>query len=258
MFSLENKVIKKLPQQLTSYDFLKSFALITMVIDHIGYYFFPDQAEWRIIGRMSMPVWMFLIGYAQNRDIKFITLGAGVLLLSNVALGLSIFPLDILFTIIFIRLLIGWFAKFIAINVACLFGLLVILASLTLSTYHYFDYGTAAFMYAVLGYIVRRQVMLGFSNAIIMASTTMIFIVNVVFQQTIKSFEILEFIAMVVGMGGVSYLLLYFTPKIYSDLTSRIPNILIWVIKIMGRKTLLLYILQMLFFKIGRYMAVFL
>ena len=34
---------KQLPRELTSYDFLKAFALITMVIDHTGYYFFPEQ-----------------------------------------------------------------------------------------------------------------------------------------------------------------------------------------------------------------------
>ena len=68
---------KTLPSSITSYDILKTFAVLTMIIDHIGLYFFPDEMWWRVIGRLSFPVWLFLIGYAQSRDIpKLLILGA--------------------------------------------------------------------------------------------------------------------------------------------------------------------------------------
>ncbi|WP_430884913.1 TraX family protein [Fusibacter sp. JL216-2] len=42
-------------------DFLKFLAMLTMLIDHIGYMFFPSQMLWRIIGRLSFPIFAFLI-----------------------------------------------------------------------------------------------------------------------------------------------------------------------------------------------------
>ena len=42
-------------------DFLKFIAMLTMLIDHIGFLFFPSQIVWRIIGRLSFPIFAFLI-----------------------------------------------------------------------------------------------------------------------------------------------------------------------------------------------------
>lgn len=40
---------------------LKWFALITMAFDHVGAVFFPDQAWIRIVGRVSFPIFAFLL-----------------------------------------------------------------------------------------------------------------------------------------------------------------------------------------------------
>lgn len=40
---------------------LKSIAMVTMLIDHIGFVFFPDQMIFRIIGRIAFPLFAFLI-----------------------------------------------------------------------------------------------------------------------------------------------------------------------------------------------------
>ena len=42
-------------------DFLKFLAMFTMLIDHIGYLFFPTQIWIRVIGRISFPIFAFLI-----------------------------------------------------------------------------------------------------------------------------------------------------------------------------------------------------
>lgn len=51
-------------------DFLKFLAMFTMLIDHIGYLFFPYQMWLRIIGRLSFPIFAFLIarGYRYTSD----------------------------------------------------------------------------------------------------------------------------------------------------------------------------------------------
>ncbi|WP_353572832.1 TraX family protein [Candidatus Albibeggiatoa sp. nov. BB20] len=51
--------------RLKSYDLLITIAIISMVIDHTGY-FFIDYEPLRIIGRLAAPVFLFLAGYGNN------------------------------------------------------------------------------------------------------------------------------------------------------------------------------------------------
>lgn len=56
---------------MTSYA-LKLIAIITMTIDHIGYIFFPEAQWLRMIGRISFPVFCFLLteGYTHTGNLK--------------------------------------------------------------------------------------------------------------------------------------------------------------------------------------------
>lgn len=40
---------------------MKTIAVICMLMDHIGFLFFPDQIIWRMIGRLAMPIFAFSI-----------------------------------------------------------------------------------------------------------------------------------------------------------------------------------------------------
>lgn len=42
-------------------------AIITMLIDHIGYVWFPDAPIWRIIGRMSFPIYAYYVAVSMSR-----------------------------------------------------------------------------------------------------------------------------------------------------------------------------------------------
>lgn len=62
---------KKNPIGLLSSSTLKLIGCILMAIDHIGYHLFPDILILRIIGRLSMPIFAFLIAegchYTKNK-----------------------------------------------------------------------------------------------------------------------------------------------------------------------------------------------
>ncbi len=49
-----------------SHFWIKAIAAITMVIDHIGAVFFPEVAFLRIIGRLSFPLFAWLIGQGEQ------------------------------------------------------------------------------------------------------------------------------------------------------------------------------------------------
>ncbi|MBR2041082.1 MAG: hypothetical protein IJ945_01780 [Oscillospiraceae bacterium] len=51
---------------------LKIIAFITMTADHVGYLFFPEQIIWRIIGRISFPIFAYcaVLGYIHTRNLK--------------------------------------------------------------------------------------------------------------------------------------------------------------------------------------------
>ena len=51
---------------------LKLIAIVTMLIDHIGLALFPDELIWRYIGRISFPIFAFLIveGFVHTSNFK--------------------------------------------------------------------------------------------------------------------------------------------------------------------------------------------
>ena len=55
---------------LTNYA-IKLLAATTMLIDHIGVVFFPDAIAFRIVGRLSFPlfIWLLVQGEAHTRDV---------------------------------------------------------------------------------------------------------------------------------------------------------------------------------------------
>ena len=143
---------KALPQNITSYDLLKAFAVIIMVIDHTGFYFFPSEEWWRAVGRIGFPIWFFLIGYAQGRDLPLkLWAGIGILILSDIVFGLSIVPLSALVTIALIRISIGVIMENCSRNKQALWPFSAILFFLVLPSFYVAEYGTQAMIMGVFG-----------------------------------------------------------------------------------------------------------
>src|SRR5690606_26082911 len=92
---------KQFGDVVTSYDLIKSAAIILMVVDHLGAFFFPENDWLRAAGRLCVPLWFFLIGYAHARDIpKSWIIGAVSLISRTWFLEDRFFYLNILVTMI--------------------------------------------------------------------------------------------------------------------------------------------------------------
>lgn len=90
-----------------TWDALKLLALVLMVIDHIGYFFFPDQMVWRALGRGAAPIFLFLTGFAPNSPLKWdLVVMATLMVAINIVVGGAVLPLNILATILIGRLLV--------------------------------------------------------------------------------------------------------------------------------------------------------
>ncbi len=56
------------PSQISpSVNVLKILAIVTMTIDHIGFFLFPNVLVFRIIGRLAMPIFVFLTAETVRR-----------------------------------------------------------------------------------------------------------------------------------------------------------------------------------------------
>ena len=73
---------------------LKMIAVITMLIDHVGAVFFPQYLIFRVVGRISYPIFAYTLveGYFHTRDVKkyLIRLGVGAIL-SEIPFDLAFF-----------------------------------------------------------------------------------------------------------------------------------------------------------------------
>ena len=81
--------VKKNRIGLLSSSTLKLIGCILMAIDHIGYHLFPNVLILRVIGRLSMPIFAFLIAegchYTKNKLKHFLLIfGSGVIFLFGV------------------------------------------------------------------------------------------------------------------------------------------------------------------------------
>ncbi|WP_165861342.1 TraX family protein [Paenibacillus paeoniae] len=56
-------------------------AMLTMLIDHIGVVWHPDETAWRVIGRLAMPFYIYamVIGYSRTRDVTRYLTRVGIL-----------------------------------------------------------------------------------------------------------------------------------------------------------------------------------
>jgi hypothetical protein len=64
----------------TTTDALKFVGVTAFLIDHYGLCLDPDQAWWRLVGRIVAPIFFFLIGFARTRSVPWTWLVFGAVL----------------------------------------------------------------------------------------------------------------------------------------------------------------------------------
>jgi hypothetical protein len=109
-------------------------AMLTMLIDHIGYVFFPAQTLWRVIGRIAFPIYAFGLAKGHLRTsnkFKYVTRLFIIALVSQVPYQLAINPTGInvvgtLFVaVIVLNIMDRISSKILSVGIVVLFGIVM-------------------------------------------------------------------------------------------------------------------------------------
>jgi len=149
------------PHCVDTTDWLKTVAIILVLVDHFGYFFVDNDDWWAVFGRLAAPTFFFLLGYAQTRrfPLKWIGLGLILTLLDswnhdwdwvapNILLSFVLIRLGRPYAQIFLRRY-GWVGF--ALLAAGLFALLPVTAQIV-------DYGAEGWLWALFGLSQRIYV----------------------------------------------------------------------------------------------------
>lgn len=241
MFHFRENYLRYGPQP-TTHDLLKFLAILIMVIDHVGHFFFHDALLWRAVGRTCVPMWFFLVGYSppSKTDREFYIL-AGALVAIKILAFQPVFPLNILFSIAAARIFIDvlnrhefkkWQSFYYILGLA-----------IWLPTLFVVEYGTVGMMFALFGYLVRTQPGSDDTKlAAVLASIVFVFMENVNY-----GFSFFQNLVMWAGTGGVMYCLYHFR-RGYLALPSSIPPKLREAGIFLARNSLYFYVLHLTLF----------
>jgi len=137
-------------------DFLKLIAIVTMIIDHVGGYFFPEITELRVIGRYSMPIFGFFVGYNFKNSINFSILlyGSILYIISAVFIWHNFIQANILISLFLGQVYLFYFQNhFKTLTKGWLH--FIMLVTFFPFTVYFFDYGSLIIGIIVMGYMVK-------------------------------------------------------------------------------------------------------
>ena len=170
--------IYKYGNELNSYDVVKFIAIITMIIDHIGYYLLTDNDYLRAIGRLAAPLFFFITGYVSNYQIK-----AAILIYGTIITVIFYYFHDELYlNILLVFASIKWVLsrwqpqKTRIVTLMSIFSLIYVMSFISR---YFIDYGFLGFAYALIG----RLQATGFKSwfaAIMMLSTFLVQMIDII------------------------------------------------------------------------------
>lgn len=242
------------PKSLTSYDLLKALALIIMVVDHIGNFFYPDVVWLRMIGRLCVPMWFFLIGYANTTEIPKSFWGAACVAAAfTLITGGYVFALNIIFSMIIVRYSRNFLASNTFRNTETLAGVFFVLAFMAIPTGWLFEYGSLGMLLALTGYMVRHRADIEtriapyrlyiFSFGVYLA----FFLTQTLVLDKVSS---QQSIFLMYGLFAVAMILRYFRPMAYEKADHYIAPSVIGMIQALGRHTLWFYVIHISLFRV--------
>jgi hypothetical protein len=240
--------IRKYGENLNTHDILKFLAIVLMVIDHVGYYFFREDHWFRVVGRMCIPIWFFFIGYSKSQKIDWPIIAGTVLLTGfNALIYAPILPLRILATIIACRLLHRYFLNnYLAKKDFDIFDAILLcfmIFMFYLPTLPLVDYGSIILVFSCFGRMVRT----GVNNKAMAMFMVLGITLFCSIEAAMFSFSIPQTIVLFIGISLVTFILGRYELK---EFTINWKNPLGFITMLLGRNTLAFYVAHLIVFLI--------
>ena len=144
-------------KELNNYDILKNIAFFTMIIDHIGYYFFPYIPLLRAIGRISMLIFSVLHGISCNKQNNNILLFAIITAIMQIYLENTLLPLNILFNFYLSYYITNIIEEYYNKHNFYFYILLLLLLPITIFSGFFFEYGLILSFLMLCGKIFKKD-----------------------------------------------------------------------------------------------------
>lgn len=149
----------------TTTDLLKLVGVLTLLVDHYGLFFDPDEPGWRVFGRIAAPIFFFLIGFARTRSVPWTWIVFGAVLTALDAFtsweadGLSNVSLNILLNFALLRVAVLPFVERVMLPRPAALALLVAGCVLLIDlSDRFLEYGTGGWLWALFG-LTHRAVL---------------------------------------------------------------------------------------------------
>lgn len=137
-------------------DLLKTFAIIALYLDHSGLFFINDLML-RAFGRFAMPIFCFFVGYNYIAP-RIRLLYFGLVLSALFGLCLNIWFFNMLIVMYIGHWYLHMIDKYNFKSTRAIWVQLFALLTLMPIVKDYFEYGTLAIAYILLGYIYKKGV----------------------------------------------------------------------------------------------------
>lgn len=239
------------PTSLSPYDILKTAAILLMLCDHIGAYLYPMDEYWRVIGRLCVPIWLFLIGYAHSRRVDLVLFSAAAYLTAlHYTIQSEFYGLNILWTIIALRLTLNPLMAWIGRSDTRLYAITFLLFPFAIFSRSLVEYGTMAWIIGIWGYLVRN----GFTDSngknrtdIPLLYGLLCLTLYTITESLVFVFSPLQITVLGLGMIPVYVGLVYYLPRNIQTGQS-LPRFIRSAVAILSRHTLAFYVLHLTLF----------
>lgn len=245
---------RALPRNITSYDVLKMVAVLLMLVDHTGYYFFLEEQWWRVAGRLCVPIWFFLIGYARSRDLGAkLWIGGLILVAADYAAGHQVIPPNILFSMIIVRIILDPLMRFCTRGVEGLAFCVIAMSVFVMVSQIAFEYGFVGVALAMFGWFMRNRddptMMHRLSPSAAWGFVAYVYAFFVIVQAILFAFNPLETTVLAAGTAAVFAVLIRFRPAEFPAMTARLGRGGAALVRFFGRRTLEIYVAHLVLFK---------
>ncbi len=228
---------------LNSHDILKVTAVFAMIIGHFGHFFYPDDLNYRVVGRAAVPIFLFLVGYSLNYTfnpkVLFIAIAVTA---TDIIFHHPVLTLNILYTICLWRFFMLKMNKddYIDKNLLFLFPLALIMA---FPTFLVLDANSIALLFIICGYLSRNNIK--HTRAKIFFFLT--FLAHTLATLASYEFNAIQMIVVCLLLAGLFYFFFIYEFKKLLHITSPLA---INTIKFTSRYSLYIYGAHLILFKI--------